>query len=432
MSAIVFGCIGLAVLFILLAFGMPIGLGMAAIGFAGLLYFWPIDAAIGKIVYSPFQTVLSYDLSVIPLFILMAHIAFASGLTKNLFDLAAKWLGHQRGGIAMATVGACAAFAAVSASSVATAATMGLVAIPEMKRFKYDESLATGAVAAGGTIGILIPPSSLLIIYGVLTETSIGKLFMGGLIPGILEALFYLATIYILCKRNPLLGPRGPKISLKEKVKAFGDCGEIIALVILVLGGLIIGWFTPTEAGAVGACGALVFTVIRGRLNWAQFRNACLETMQTTGMIFFILIGAIIFNYFLTMSTIPAVLADTIEGLSLPPLIVMGLIILVYMLLGCFIDAFAMILLTIPIFFPLALKLGFDPIWFGIIIVRVNEMALITPPIGMNVYIIAGVCPNVPMTKIFKGILPFFIADICHVAMLLFFPAVVMFLPSIM
>jgi C4-dicarboxylate transporter DctM subunit len=432
MSPVTVGIIGFVVLFAFLALGLPIGFGMLGVGFAGFWYLVSQNAAMSKIATSPFSTLSSYDLAVLPLFLLMAHITFASGLSKDLYNLAAKWLGRFRGGLGMATIGACAGFAAVSASSVATAATMGQVALPEMKKYKYQPTLSTGCVAAGGTIGILIPPSAVLIIYGIITETSIGKLFMAGILPGVLEVLFYIVTIYILCRWKPSLGPQGPSFSLREKVAAFGSCGEIIGLIALVLGGLMIGWFTPTEAGAVGAFGAVLFSLIRGRLNWQKFKKAVIETMKTTGMVYCILIGAIIFNYFMAVTNIPFVLADIVGGLPLPPLAIMGLVLIVYIFLGCIMDAGAMILLTIPIFFPLALSLDFSPIWFGIIIVRVCEIGMITPPIGINVYVIAGVAPDVPIQTIFKGIIPFLIADLFNVMLLLFVPAIALFLPNLM
>ena len=432
MSPILVGIIGFIVLFFLLAVGLPIGFGMALVGFGGFWYLVSQSAAFSKLIVTPFDTVCSYDLAVLPLFLLMAHVTFTSGLSKDLYNLAAKWLGRQRGGLAMATVGACAGFAAVSASSVATAATMGLVALPEMKKHKYDVSLATGAIAAGGTIGILIPPSSILIIYGIITETSIGRLFSGGIVPGILQAIFYMITIYLLCRLKPDYGPRGASFKLREKIAAFGSCGEIIGLIILVLGGLIIGWFTPTEAGAVGAFGAIIFSMIRRKLDWPKFKQALIETMKTTGMIYCIMIGAFIFNYFIAVTTIPNALADTVSGLTVPPMIIMLLTIIVYLFLGCIMDAGAMILLTIPVFFPLVMSLDFNPIWFGIIVTRVVEIGMITPPIGINVYVIAGVAGDVPMSKIFKGIFPFLIADAVHVALLLLIPGIVLFLPSIM
>lgn len=432
MSPVIVGVIGLVALFTLLALGLPIGVGMALVGFGGLWYLISQGAAIVKLGIIPFEVMTNWGLATLPLFLLMAHVVFAAGFSRDLYNVAAKWLGRQRGGIAMATVGGSAVFAAISASSLATAVTMGLVALPEMKRYNYDPALSTGCIAAGGTMGQMIPPSAGLITYGIITGTSIGRLFAGGLIPGIIEAVFYIITIYILCRWKPSLGPRGPRYSLKEKVISFASCGEIIALIILVLGGIILGWFSPTEAGAIGASGAIIFSLFRRRLNWEKFKNALIETMKTTGMLYGILIGAFVFKYFMAVTTIPFAIADFVGGLPLPPLAIMGLIMVVYLFLGAIMDALAMILLTIPIFFPLAISLGFDPIWFGVILVGMTEIALITPPIGMNVYAISGIAPDVPVTTIFKGIIPFLIADFCRMAIYLFFPVVVLFLPSIM
>lgn len=432
MDPVAIGLIGFVILFSLLALGMPIGAAMGLVGFAGIWLLISGVAAFTKLAIVPFQVVTDYSLAVLPLFVFMAHVIFVTGMGRDLFNLASKWLGHQRGGVAQAAVAGCAGFAAVSASSIATAATMGLVAIPEMKRLKYDPALATGAVAAGGSMGVLIPPSGALIIYGILTETSIGRLFAAGLIPGILEAVFYMVTIYILCTWRPSLGPRGPKTTFKEKIVAFGSCGEVIALAILVLTGIVVGWFTPTEAGAVGAFGAIIFALLRKRLNWEKMKTAVLETLKTTGMIYGILIGAFIFNYFLAPTTIPYVIAEFVGGLPFPPMAILGMVLMVFFFLGMFLDVAAMTVLTIPIFFPLIVSLGFNPVWFGILFVRMAEIAMITPPIGMNVYVIAGVAPDVPMHTIFKGIIPFVIADFFHVALLLFVPALALFLPSIM
>jgi C4-dicarboxylate transporter DctM subunit len=432
MSPVAVGFIAFVVLFLILAGGLPIGFTMALVAFGGIWYLISDTAALAKMALIPFEEVTKYELAVLPLFIFMANVVFVAGFGKDLYGLAAKWLGHQPGGLAMATVGGCAGFAAVSASSLATAVTMGLVSLPEMKKYNYHPGLATGSIAAGGTIGILIPPSGVLIVYGILTETSIGRLFAGGILPGITEALFYMITIYILCRRNPKYGPRGPKTSLKEKIMAFRGCGEIIGLVILVLGGLIIGWFTPTEAGAVGAFGAIVFSMLRRRINWQKFRQAIRETMKLTGMLYVIVIGAMLFKYFMAVTTIPTVLGEFVAGLTIPPLAIMGVIILFYIFLGCFLEAMSMILLTIPLFVPLTLSLGFDLVWFGIIIVRVVELALITPPIGMNCYTIAAIAPDVPIQTIFKGVFPFIISDIIHVALLLFVPGFVLFLPNLM
>jgi C4-dicarboxylate transporter DctM subunit len=432
MSLVTVGIIAMVIMFTMLAFGMPIGVGMGAIGALGLWYVVSGSAAFAKMAIPPFDTVASYELAVVPLFLLMAHVVFNTGMGKDLYTLAAKWLGHLPGGVAIATVAGCAAFAAVSASSMATAATMGLVALPEMKKLKYDPALATGCVAAGGSIGILIPPSTLLIIFGIITETSIGRLFLAGFIPGILEALFYIITIYILCRWNPSLGPRSVRYKFKEKIKAFGGCAELIILILVVIIGLTSGWFTPTEAGAMGAVGAIGLAMIRKRLSWSKLSESFSETMKTTGMIYGIIIGAFILNYFLAVTRIPFNVSDYVAQLSLPPLGVLAIIMFLYLILGCILDGAAMMLLTIPIFFPLAMKMGFDPIWFGILVCRAMEIAMITPPIGINVYVIAGVAPDVPMQTIFKGILPFFVADIAHVLMLIAIPSVVMFLPNLL
>jgi len=432
MDPVVVGLIGFVILFSLLALGMPIGAAMGLVGFFGIWLIVSNVAAFTKLAIVPFQVATDYSLVALPLFLLMAHVVFATGMGHDLFNLASKWLGHQPGGVALAAVAGCAGFAAVSASSIATAATMGLVAIPEMKRLKYNPALATGAVAAGGSMGVLIPPSGALIIYGILTETSIGKLFAAGIIPGILEAVFYMAVIYILCTWRPNLGPRAEKTPFREKILAFGGCGDVIALAAFVLIGIIVGWFTATEAGAIGAFGAIVFALLRKRLNWEKLKTAVMETLKTTGMIYGILIGAFIFNYFLAPTTIPYVIAEFVSGLPLPPIAILGIVLVVFFFLGMFLDVAAMTVLTIPIFFPLIVSLGFNPIWFGILFVRMAEIAMITPPIGMNVYVIAGVAPDVPMETIFKGILPFVLADFCEVALLIFVPAIVMFLPGLM
>ncbi len=427
----VVGVIGIGAVLILAAAGMPVAFAMALVGFAGFSYLVGVQGALAKLSVVPFMTASSYDYSVIPLFMLMAFVLFEAGFSRNLYNVTYKWLAALPGGIAIATIGACAIFAAVSASSMATAATMGLVAIPEMKRLNYDSKLATGCVAAGGTMGILIPPSGILILYGILTEQSIGKLFMAGMIPGVLEAIFYIATIYIMCRLRPERGPRGPKTSFMEKVASLKECAEVVALIGLALGGLFVGWFTPSEAGAVAAFGAIVLALLRRRLNWTKFWSACIETLKTTGMIYAMLIGAFLFNFLMAASDIPTKLADYVGTLPVPPMVILLVIFLTYLVLGCFLDALAMVILTLPIFFPLILNLGFNPIWFGIIIVRVMEIALITPPVGLNVFVIAGVAKDVPMSTIFKGIVPFLIADLCHVMLLLFVPQVALFLPNL-
>lgn len=432
MSPLETGLIGLAILFLLLAIRMPVGFTMALVGLAGFVYLVSVEGGLSMAARACWMNFSSYSLSVIPLFLLMGQFAFNSGISGRLYDSAHNWMGHMRGGLAMATVGACAGFAAVCGSSVATAATMGKVALPEMKRYKYDPALATGSIAAGGSLGILIPPSGILIIYGIMTGESIGKLFAGGFIPGILEAVLYIITIAVICRLNPDLGPRGPKISLKIKLGGLlGGTIETFAIFVLVLGGLFTGFFTPTEAGGIGAFGVLTLSVLSRRLSWKGFIDSVSSTTGTTAMIFIVLIGAMIFNRFIAVTRLPFELASFVAGIKAPPFVVMGLILIAYVIGGCFIDALGLVLLTVPIFFPLAVALGFDPIWFGVIIVRVTEIALITPPVGMNVYVIKGVAEDVPLGTIFRGIIPFLVADVVSLVLLLSLPQIVTFLPSI-
>ncbi|MCP8882111.1 TRAP transporter large permease [Devosia sp. XJ19-1] len=425
------GFIGLGILFGFIALGMPIGFAMGLVGFVGFAVLVSLDAAVVRIGVTAYDLATNYAIGTIPLFLFMAHILFASGIGRDLYDFASKWMGRRRGGLAMATVGASAGFAAVSASSLATTATMGLVAMPEMRKNNYNLSLASGSVVAGGTIGSLIPPSGMFIIYGILTETSIGKMFAAGIIPGILLALFYIVTIAIWCRIDPNAGPRGPKFTLREKLWSFTRTGEVIFLFTLVMGGIVLGWFTPTEAGAIGAFGAIIISVARRRLNWEAARRAIYATLKTTGMIFGILFGALVFNSFVTASTIPLHIVEFVTQSGLPSMAVLALVLLVYFVLGMVLDASAMMTLTIPLFFPLMMDLGFDAVLFGVLVVRMTEIALITPPVGMNVYILSGVAKDVPLDKIFKGALPFVAADILHVAMLIAFPLLVLWLPSL-
>ncbi|MBN2060995.1 MAG: TRAP transporter large permease [Deltaproteobacteria bacterium] len=432
METVTIGYIGIAVLVIVLFSGINIGVVMGLIGFLGVSFIsgWPAGLGILKTV--PFTTFASYSMSVVPLFILMGTFCFYSGISKDLYESVHKWLGQLRGGLAMATVAACAGFAALSGSSLATAATMGTVALPEMKKHNYDPMLAAGSIAAGGSIGILIPPSVPLIIYGILANQSIGKLFMAGIIPGILEAVFYIITIYILCLIRPSIGPHGPRTTIIEKIVSLKGTWSVILLFLLVIGGIYLGVFSPTEAAGIGSCGACIFALLRGRLTWKNFQAAILESIKTTAMIFVIFLGAMILGYFLAVTRLPFELASTIGGLPVNRYIILILILCMYLLLGCVMDSLAMILLTIPIFYPLITSLGFDAIWFGIIVVRAAEIGLITPPVGLNVYIIKGIAQDVQMSTIFKGIVPFIIADICHVALLIAVPQVALFLPGLM
>jgi C4-dicarboxylate transporter DctM subunit len=432
MSPHIIGIIGLMILFILLAIRLPVGFAMALIGLTGFMYLVSAEGGLSMAARICWMQFSSYSFSVVPLFLLMGQVAFYSGISKRLYDTAQDWMGHLRGGLAMATVGACAGFAAVCGSSVATAATMGEVALPEMKSRGYDSGLATGCVAAGGTLGILIPPSGILIIYGIMTEQSIGKLFAAGIFPGLLEAFLYICAIAFICRVNPRLGPAGPKATVRQRVVGlWGGTIETLTIFVLVLGGLFAGFFTPTEAGGVGAFAVLALSVVSRRLKRKGFIDAVYSTTRTTAMILIVVTGAMIFNRFLAVTRLPFELATFVAGFDLPPLIVMGMIIVAYVVGGCFIDALGLILLTVPIFFPVAVSLGFDPIWFGVVITVVTEMGLITPPVGMNVFVIKGVAKDVPLVTIFRGIMPFLFADVFLVAFLLFIPQIVLFLPSI-
>ena len=426
------GFIAFFLLMLLLFLRMPIAVAMGAIGVLGMSYLIDLEAALTLLKTVPYGTIANYGFSVVPLFILMGNFCFHAGVSKDLYNAVSKWMGQLRGGVAMATVGACAGFAAVSGSSMATAATMGTVALPEMKKLKYDPALATGCISAGGTIGILIPPSIILVIYGIMTETSIGELFIAGFIPGILEALFYIFTIYLLCTHNPHLGPAGPKTTFREKVVSLKDTWMVLVLFLIVIGGIYLGVFSPSEAAGIGASGALILALLRRRMTWNGFTASLMETLKTAAMIFTILICAMVFGSFLAVTRLPFDLAGVVGELAVNRYIILSMILVVYILLGCMMVPMAIIILTIPIVFPLIVNQGFDPIWFGIITVRIVEIAQITPPVGLNVFVIKGVAGDVSMGTIYKGVLPFFIADIFHLILLIIFPQLSLFLPSLM
>ena len=431
MDPFIVGLIGIAILLVLLFSGLSIGVAMALVGFLGfavLVGLWP---ALGLLKSVPYSTFADYNLSVIPLFILMGSFAFASGMSENLFNAVYKWIGHFRGGVAQATIVACACFAAISGSSLATAATLGAVALPEMRKYKYDDGLATGAVASGGSVGILIPPSVILIIYGIITEQSIGKLFLAGFIPGIMETVFYLFTIWYLTFFRPHHGPKGPKTTFREKSVALKHTWEVVVLFLLVIGGIYRGWFTPTEAAGIGAFGTFFFALVKGKLNWEVFKTSIVDTCRTSGMLFMILLGAMIFGYFLTVSQLPSMLASTVGDLAVNRYVILCIILIITLALGCVMDSMAIVLLTIPVFYPLIINMGFDPIWFGILLVRVTEMGLITPPVGLNVFIIKGIS-GVPIGTIFRGVFPHLVADALQVAFLIAVPQIVLFLPNMM
>ena len=428
MNSLAVGVVGVAVLLVLMAAGMPIGFAMILVGFAGYSHLVNVNGALHIMAMVPYNAISNYDFCVIPLFFMMASVCFVAGLGRSLFRLVHIWTGRIPGGLAVATIGACAFFAAASASTVATAATMGKVAIPEMKAYKYDSRVACGCVAAGGTLGILIPPSGILIIYGIMTEQSINNLFIAGIIPGIILALLFMITTFFWAWLKPSVAPAGKGTSFKEKLLALGECGEMLFLLLFIIVGLIVGWFTPTEAGAAGSFGAIVLSLIRRRLTFQGFMDAFTDTLFGSGLVFTILIGALVFNAFLAVSTIPMELATWVSNLGLSPIVTMAIIIFTYLVLGCFIDAFSMVLLTVPIFFPVVTAVGFDPIWFGVITVIVVEMALITPPVGMNVYVISGIAKDVPIDTIFRGVMPYLLMMFVLTGLLLAFPGLALFL----
>ncbi len=432
MSPLIIGLIGIVILMVLLLSGLPIGVSMGLIGVGGLWVMLGPEVGLSILKTAPYDAIAKYGFAVVPLFILMGSFCFQAGVSKNLYFAVNAWVGHYRGGLAMATVGACAGFAAVSGSSLATAATMGTVALPEMKKYKYDLALSTGAISAGGTLGILIPPSVVLVIYGILTETSIAELFLAGFIPGVLEAVFYVITIAIVCRINPLAGPAGPRASYKERIGSLKETWPIILLFTIVIGGIYTGIFSPSEAAGVGAFAALIIAICQRKMNLKAFIAALDDTVKSTGMIFTIMIGAVILGYFMTATRLPFDLASIVGAWEVNRYVVFAAILIVYIILGCIMIPMAMVILTIPIVFPLIQSLGFDAIWFGIITVRIFEIAQITPPVGMNVFIMKGVAPEVPLTTIFRGIIPFFIADLLHLTLLIVFPQIALWLPSLL
>jgi len=426
------GFVIISLLIVLLFSKTLIGSALALSGFFGMTLLSGVKSGLGLMGTIPYSTAANYSMCVIPFFLLMGELAYHAGVSKSLYTAAYRWLGHLRGGLAMATVTACGGFAAVSGSSLATAATMGTVALPEMKRYKYATTLAVGSVAAGGTIGILIPPSTILIIYGILTEQSISKLFFAGLLPGVLSILYYLIVIYILTLKDPNLGPAGPRSSLRERIISLKDTWLVLVLFLLIMGGLYLGVFTPTEAGAVGASAVLGISLLNKGLTKENLIQSLLETGETTAMVFAILIGTMIFGRFLAATQLPMELASFVVNLPVPPWVVLTTIISFYFVFGCIMGTLPLIVLTVPIFFPVIQALGYDPIWFGIVIVMVSEIGLITPPVGMNVFIIKGVAKDVPLSTIFKGIFPFLGADIARLTTIVIFPQIALFLPNLM
>ncbi len=426
------GIVGIAILLFLFMLRMPVAFAMAFVGFTGFAYLNGLESALTLLAQDVFETLSSYPLSVIPMFILMGSFAFASGISERLYKACYSWFGQYRGGLTVATVIACSGFAAIGGSTAATAATMVSIARPEMKKYDYDDKLATGTVAAAGTLGILIPPSTVLIVYGILTEESIGKLFIAGIVPGALLTLLFVITVMLLCWRQPSLAPPGPRTTMRQKLTSLGGIIEAILLFALTIGGLFLGWFSPTQAGAIGAFGAFFIGVFRGKLRLGRTLEAIKDGLRTACMVLYIITGAAVFGHFLAISNIPFVLADWVGSLPIHPMAIMGVIVLIYFVGGFFMDSMALIIVTIPIFFPIVTRFNFDPIWFGVIVVMVGEMGVITPPVGVNVFVIKGIAPKVPLYIIYRGIMPFLGAIIFLTAMLLIFPEIATFFPNLM
>jgi C4-dicarboxylate transporter, DctM subunit len=415
---------------ILLLVGMPIAFAMVLVGVAGIsaLIGWqPALALLGQI---PVSNTMSYELSVVPMFILMGAFISRSGIAGELYDACNAFIGHRRGGLAIATILACAMFGSVCGSAIATAATMCKVAYPPMRRYGYHEGLASASICAGGTLGILIPPSVIMVIYGILTSTDIGKLFIAGMLPGLVATVLYITTVQYLVWRDPAAGPRGERIGWSERFRLLRYVGPVIALFMLIMGGLYFGLFTATESAGVGASGAFLFALWRGKMTWRDFLDCAVETARITAALFAILIGALLFSQLMNFGGFPRALQTFVTSFGVEPYVVIVTICLLYIILGTFFEELSMILLTVPIFFPLVVGLGFDPIWFGIVIVMVVEMGLISPPVGMNLFVVQSLL-KIPVGTLYRWITPFIMADILRLGLIIAFPIIVLILPRL-
>ena len=425
------GLLGFAAMFVLMALRVPIAVAMGLVGLVGvaLMRSWPaaISSAAGE-----FVDIGSYTLSVVPLFVLMGNFVTRAGMSRDLYRAAYALIGHYRGGLASSTIAACAGFGAICGSSVATPATVARVAMPGMQRFHYSPAFAAGSVCAGATLGILIPPSVILVIYGIMTEQSIGALFAAGIVPGLLATAFYLGAVAFITRRHPGWGPPGERAPWSERFAALRRIWGVLLLFAIVMGGMYGGFFTPTEAAGVGAMGGFVFALARRALDWRALLEVLTESARTSAMLFAIIIGASLFASFLNFTDLPPALREFVTAFDLPPVAVVIAICLVYVVLGMAMESLSMMLLTVPIFFPLVVSLGFDPVWFGIIVVCVIEISLITPPVGMNIFVLSSVTPDVPTTAIWRGVLPFVAADIVRMAVLIAFPAISLTIPQLL
>jgi tripartite ATP-independent transporter DctM subunit len=434
MSTDAVAIIGFVALFALMLMRVPVGMAMGLVGVTGFGWIVGSGPALKMIGQTSMRTVTDYNFGVIPMFLLMGAFVSNSGMSRELFRAANGFVGHRKGGLGIATIAACGGFAAISGSSVATAATFSAVAYPEMRRYGYPQSFATGVIAAGGTLGAMLPPSTVLAVYGIITEQDIGKLFIAGIVPGILAMLMYMGTIALLSAMWPDYLPAGPRSSWKERMAALADVWATLVLFLFVVGGLyglpFLPRFTPTEAGGVGAAGAFLIGLLRGRLTRADIRKSLLQATRTAAAVFTVLIGALLFGYFLTITQTPQKVTEFLTALGIGRYGVLALIMLMYLVLGCLMDAMAMIILTVPIIFPVITALGFDPIWFGVIIVMTVELGLIHPPVGMNVFVIKSVIPDVSFSTIFYGVLPFIVTDLIRLVILISFPILALWLPS--
>jgi tripartite ATP-independent transporter DctM subunit len=431
MNPLTVGVIGMAVLFLVFVSGLPIFISLILVGFMGMTYLRGPMAGLSIMGSSPYNTVAQYNFSVIPLFVLMGEFCFFSGLGKDLYNMAYRWVGQFPGGLAMGTVVACGGFAAVCGDSMATAVTMGTVTLPEMKRFKYDPRLAVGCVAAGGTLGVLIPPSLAFILYALLADQSIALLFISGILPGILLIALFMLTTYLIAWRDPKAGPPGPKAGMREKIASLKGVWATLLLFALVIGGMYAGVFTPTEGGGVGAFGALLIGLIRRRLTFKDILSGLLEAGKISAVCISVLVGANIFGYFLAASMLPMELANYVSQLTIPPLVVLIIILIIYMFLGCLMPAIPMLVLTVPIFYPVISALGYDPIWYGVLMVLMFEMAVITPPMGINVLALKTVAGDIPIETMFRGIIPYLLAMMVCVGILIVFPQIALVLPGL-
>ena len=423
------GALGVMALLALLALGVPIGVAMGLVGLVGLTVLLGPEPALIKSSVVFFETVTRFELGVLPLFLLMAHLCFAAGASRDFFSAAASMVGHRRGGMALATIAGCAGFGAVSGSSLATAATMGQIGLPEMRRRGYSTAFAAGSVAAGGTLGSLTPPSGALIVFGIIAEQSIGKLFTAAIIPVITQTLLYMAAIVVLCRIRPSIAPPSERLSWRERGIAILRVLDLAALVAVVLVGIAVGWFTPTEAASIGATLALVLCAVRKRLTWSSFCEALALTLKTSGMLYVVIIGALVFAAFMSFTGLAGQIASLVQDMNSGPVATIVVIAILLLLLGSVLDGLALMLLTAPILLPITAALGISPIWFGIFFVRTMEIGFVHPPIGINLYVMHSIAPDIPIGRVFKGVLPFLAADFLHLALLIAIPGMALALP---